>query len=136
MAGGRPTVSRSIRRDRAVRVRLSGDELAALTTFASEAGLTTSEVLRRLAREAAGLGPSFDGDEARVVAANVVQLRKAGVNLNQIARALNAGRAPGYGDLKGGVERLGRIVSEQMDMLEAMCTKARLRAAAKVNRDV
>lgn len=136
MAGGRPTVSRSIKRDHAVRVRLSGDELAALTTFASEAGLSTSEVLRRLAREAAGLGPTFGGDEARIVAANVAQLRKAGINLNQIARALNAGRAPGYGDLKGGVERLARIVAEQIVMLEGMCARARARATARVKRDV
>lgn len=136
MAGGRPRLSASTRRDHAVRVRLTAAELAALTSFAEENGASTSEILRRLAREAAGMGPSLGGDEALGLAANVAQLRKAGVNLNQITRALNAGRSPGYAALKGGIERLSRIVAEQMVMLEAMCVKARRKASLRVKADV
>lgn len=136
MAGGRPRLSASTRRDHAVRVRLSAAEFSALTSFAAENGISTSETLRRLAREAAGFGPSFKGEEARGIAANVTQLRKAGVNLNQITRALNAGRTPGYADLKGGIERLGRIVAEQMEMLETMCMRGRRSAVARLKQDV
>lgn len=136
MAGGRPKLASSERRDRSVRVRLSADEFNALTSFAEAHGMTTSETLRRLVRHASGLGPSFQGEAARGITANVAQLRKAGVNLNQITRALNSGRNPGFEHLKGGVERLGRLVAEQIDMLEAMCVKARARAVSRVSRDV
>lgn len=134
MAGGRARSASTTRRDCVVRLRLSREELAALTVFSEEAGLTTSEVLRRLVRQASGFGPTFGGLEAGGIAANVTQLRKAGVNLNQITRALNADRNPGYADLKEGVERLGRIVSEQMSMLEGMCVKGRARALSSVKR--
>lgn len=123
-------------RSEAIRVRLTKSELAALTALSEEVGLSVSETLRRLSREASGLGPSFSGTAAHGIAANVAQLRKAGVNLNQITRALNSGRTPGYADLKGGVERLGRIVAEQMDLLEAMCARGRRRAVARVRQDV
>ncbi|MCD2174923.1 plasmid mobilization relaxosome protein MobC [Rhizobium sp. C4] len=136
MAGGRPKLSLRTKRDRVVHVRLSEGELSALTSFATSHNLTTSEVLRRLVRQASGFGPTFDGDAAKGIRANVVQLRKAGVNLNQITRALNSGRAPGYADLTGGVERLARIVAGQIDMLEGLCARARERASQKVVRDV
>lgn len=136
MAGGRPKLSSSVRRGRVVHVRLSDEEWNALTSFARAHRLTTSETLRRLARQASGFGPTFDGEAARGIRANVMQLRKAGVNLNQIARSLNAGRVPGYAEMKGGVDRLGRLVLEQMGMLEAMCGKGRVRASEEVTRDV
>ena len=136
MTGGRPKLSWSMRRSRVVHVRLSDEEWHALTMFASAHRLTTSETLRRLARQAGGFGPTFDGEAAKGIRANVMQLRKAGVNLNQIARSLNAGRAPGYAELKGGVDRLARLVLEQMGMLEAMCRKGRARASDEVMRDV
>ena len=136
MSGGRPKLSSAIRRGRVVHVRLSDEEWGALTAFASAHRLTTSETLRRLARQASGFGPTFDGQVAKGIRANVVQLRKAGVNLNQIARALNAGRAPGYEVMKGGVDRLGRLVLEQMGMLEAMCRKGRALASEELTRDV
>lgn len=136
MAGGRPKLSSLIRRGRVVHVRLSDEEWNALTSFARAHGLTTSETLRRLARHASGFGPTFDGEAAKGIRANVMQLRKAGVNLNQIARSLNAGRVPGYSEMTGGVDRLGRLVLEQMGMLEAMCGKGRARASEEVTRDV
>ena len=136
MAGGRPKLSSSMRRSRVVHVRLSDEEWSALTSFASAHRLTKSETLRRLARQACGFGPTFDGEAAKGIRANVMQLRKAGVNLNQIARSLNAGRAPGYTELKGGVDRLARLVLEQMGMLEAMCRKSRAQASDEVMRDV
>ncbi|MET3615698.1 hypothetical protein ABID16_004045 [Rhizobium aquaticum] len=107
-----------------------------MTSFAIASRLTTSEILRRLARHASGFGPTFDGEAAKGIHANVVQLRKVGMNLNQIARALNAGRAPRYAELKSGVDRLGRLVMEQMGMLEAGCGKGRARASEEVTRHV
>ncbi|NTA59880.1 MobC family plasmid mobilization relaxosome protein [Agrobacterium tumefaciens] len=123
-------------RSEAIRVRLTKSEFAALTALSDEVGLSVSETLRRLAREASGLGPSFSGAAAHGLAANVAQLRKAGVNLNQITRALNSGRTPGYGDLKGGIERLARLVAQQANALEAMCVRTQAKSLAKVKQNV
>ncbi|MBZ5763378.1 MULTISPECIES: plasmid mobilization protein [Rhizobium] len=123
-------------RNRSVRVRLSEAEFAALTKFAEEAALPTSEVLRRLAREAGGFGPTFEGEVAQRLKATVVQLRKVGVNLNQIARALNSGRVPGYEHLHGGVERLARLVVQHEREIDALRASSRARARRLVGSHV
>ncbi|MGO4569336.1 plasmid mobilization relaxosome protein MobC [Rhizobium sp. 2YAF20] len=127
---------RRANRTRSVRVRLSEAEFAALTTFAEEALLPTSEVLRRLAREAGGFGPTFEGEAAQRLKSTVVQLRKVGVNLNQIARALNSGRAPGYEHLHGGVERLARLVVQHERDLDDLRARSRARSRRLVSADV
>ena len=119
-----------------MRVRLSEAEFAALTKFAEEATLPTSEVLRRLAREAGGFGPTFEGEVAQRLKATVVQLRKVGVNLNQIARALNSGRVPGYEHLRGGVERLARLVADHERDLDELRASSRARSRRLVGADV
>lgn len=124
------------KRNRSVRVRLSEAEFVALTTFAEEAALSTSEVLRRLAREAGGFGPTFEGEVAQRLKSTVVQLRKVGVNLNQIARALNSGRTPGYEHLRGGVERLARIVAQHERDLDELRARSRARSRRLVGADV
>lgn len=123
-------------RTRSVRVRLSEMEFAALTSFAEDAALPVSEVLRRLAREAGGLGPTLEGELAVQFKSAVVQLRKVGVNLNQVARALNSGRAPGYEHLRDGIERLARLVALQERDLNGLRTRARVRARRLVDADV
>jgi hypothetical protein len=115
---------------------LSEAEFVALTTFAEEAALSTSEVLRRLAREAGGFGPTFEGEVAQQLKSTVVQLRKAGVNLNQIARALNSGRAPSYGHLSGGVERLASIVAQHERDLDELRARSRARSRRLVGANV
>lgn len=123
-------------RTHSVRVRLSEAEFFALTTFAADARLSTSEVLRRLSREAGGLGPTLEGELSGRLKSMVVQLRKVGVNLNQVARALNSGRAPGYENLRDGVERLARIVAQHERDLEDLRARARARAIRLVDVDV
>lgn len=123
-------------RNRSARVRLSEAEFSALTKFAAEAGLTTSDVLRRLARAAGGFGPTLEGDAAASLRANVVQLRKVGVNLNQVARALNRGRTPGYEHLRGGIEQLARLLVQHERDLDDMRARSRARARQVVSVDV
>ncbi|NTJ51558.1 MobC family plasmid mobilization relaxosome protein [Agrobacterium rhizogenes] len=130
------TGQRRANRNKSVRVRLSEAEYSALTGFAVDAALPTSEVLRRLAREAAGLGPTFDGDMSKKIQSAIVQLRKIGVNLNQIARVLNSGRAPGYEPLLTGVERLARLVAQHERDLDELRARGRARARRLVSADV
>ncbi|ACM31121.1 plasmid mobilization relaxosome protein MobC [Rhizobium rhizogenes] len=127
---------RRARRNKSVRVRLSAAEFCALTAFATDAALPTSEVLRRLAREASGLGPTFEGDMSKKIQLIIVQLRKIGVNLNQIARVLNSGSTPGYEPLLGGIERLARLVAQHERDLDELRARGRARALRLVRTDV
>lgn len=76
----------------ALRVRLSTDEKAAFTSLALSLDVSPSTLMRRMVREAVGAGPSLfdDGIVALVDAGNAVSA--VGRNVNQITRAMNAGR--------------------------------------------
>ena len=73
-----------------IQLRVTGREKEEFTTKASAAGLGLSEYLRKAALE---IGVTHKYDQA-----SLHQLRKIGVNLNQIAHHLNAGN-----DLRGDV---------------------------------
>ncbi len=79
------------KKDEAVRTRIRSDEKKAFTRLANELGVTPSRLQRRLIREAINAEADlFDpGLGALSEASN--QLRSVGRNLNQIARAVNAG---------------------------------------------
>lgn len=123
-------------RQKVVHVRLSETEFLAFEAFCTDANLTVSEVLRRLVRQAAGLGPAFEGDLKQIVLAHAEELRLTGVNLNQIARALNAGSEPQFEMLLDGLGRLARLVGAQAADIKDMCEAGRARAQLQVNADV
>ena len=122
-------------RQKVVHVRLSEAELLAFEAFCTDANLTVSEALRRLVRQAAGLGPAFDGDLKEVVLAHVEELRRVGAILNQIARALNGRTEPQFEVLLDGVGRLARLVGAQASDMKDMCEAGRTRAQRQVGAD-
>ncbi len=122
-------------RQKVVRVRLNEAEFLAFEAFCADANLTVSEVLRRLVRQAAGLGPAFDGDLKEIVLAHAEELRRVGVNLNQIARVLNGRREPRFEVLLDGVGRLARLVGEQAADMKDMCEVVRTKARLQINSD-
>lgn len=107
----RPKKSPDTRRDVQTTVLYTAEERAQLEQRAAAFGLTLSEYMRRQT-----LGRSLPAGVAeqhnRAVLATA--LLRLGVNLNQIARHMNAGRfAPSYlphliEDIRGHVERLSR----------------------------
>jgi hypothetical protein len=56
---------------------------------------TRSRVVRKMIMEAAGLGPDLLNDNLDSFREGVRQLAALGNNINQIARAINSGQAPG-----------------------------------------
>jgi hypothetical protein len=122
-------------RQKVVHVRLSEAEFLAFEAFCTDANLTVSKVLRRLVRQAAGLGPAFDGDLEETVLAHAEELRRVGVNLNQIARALNGRREPQFEVLLDGIGRLARLVGAQASDMRDLCEAGRTRAQLQVNAD-
>jgi hypothetical protein len=75
-----------------VRVRVSGSELQQIEAAAEAADLTISSFIRSLSLEGAGVRPFLSYEDRMVFAALAKEFRAVGVNLNQIARAINAKR--------------------------------------------
>ena len=97
------------RLDVTLTVRLSLEERAALQAAAEAHGLTVSEAMRHLVRQASGL-LALRSDEQEALAAARRELSSVGTNLNQLARLGASGRLkwnPGDSDLLRKV--LGRV---------------------------
>ena len=105
------------RRDARLTVRVTPEERARMVSRARAAGLTASELVRRRCLS----GPSgprivVDASELRAVHA---ELRRVGSNLNQIARALNAGGLPGDAAVAFALAEVARASSAAASLLEA-----------------
>ena len=96
----RRQASKKQRKNRTVQVRFSDEELAALDAVCESTGMTRSAVLRSwtVPGEGAGSNPVYvvtkNADAERLA----MEARRIGVNVNQIARTLNA-EAKGRGGL-------------------------------------
>ncbi|MCF1450162.1 MobC family plasmid mobilization relaxosome protein [Agrobacterium vitis] len=77
---------------RCVHVRVSEAEHQAMVEAAKAARTTTSSFVRSLALDGAGVMPFFTDEDRKILAVLTEDLRKVGVNLNQVARHLNSGR--------------------------------------------
>ena len=90
----RRQASKKQRKNRTVQVRFSDEELAALDAVCESTGMTRSAVLRSwtVPGEGAGSNPVYvvtkNADAERLA----MEARRIGVNVNQIARTLNARR--------------------------------------------
>lgn len=128
-------MSRNKVKTHVIHARLSQEENLRFRMFCDENGLTASETLRRMAREAGGFGPTFDGETRNAVLDYAKQLRAIGVNINQIARILNSGRAPDYATLQAGIGRLTQELIAQDEDYASLCARARKRAKRQVTID-
>ena len=102
----RPRLGEEERRGRTVGVRVTEAEAGELQERAQGARLSMGAYLRRR-----GLGQRVRmGAERRLGAAELRELNRIGVNLNQMARAMNAGAVAGPGTREA-VERVGELVA-------------------------
>ena len=90
----RPRLGEEERRTRTVGVRVTEAEAEELQERAQDARLSVGAYLRR----------------RRLGAAELRELNRIGVNLNQMARAMNAGAVAGPGTREA-VERVGELVA-------------------------
>ena len=102
----RPRLGEEERRGRTVGVRVTEAEAEELQERAQGARLSVGAYLRRR-----GLGQRVRlAAERRLGAAELRELNRIGVNLNQMARAMNAGAVAGPGTREA-VERVGELVA-------------------------
>jgi hypothetical protein len=95
-----------------------------LVEIARAQHVTVSDLLRRFIHAGVGLGPLVDGEDRELLRALRTELNAIGVNLNQIARAMNTGLVP-PNKLLG--ERLGELRVGLVSLgggLRSMCVKA------------
>ena len=104
----RPRLGEEHRRTRTVGVRVTEAEAAELRERAQAARLSMGAYLRRR-----GLGQrARTTAERRLGAAELRELNRIGVNLNQMARALNSGAVSSPAETQAAVERVGELVAK------------------------
>lgn len=112
------------KKDRTVHVRVTADEHAAIEKAAEDAGMTVSSFFRSLNLEGAGVRPMLTRDDRLVMAALLEDMRMIGINLNQVARALNSGRGVHPSELDINLENVQRVQAAVMSELRALTRRA------------
>lgn len=114
MAGGRPKQTTDRAQTRHVGVRFTAAERAALDARAAAAGLSLSDFIRAASLDAAPPRRRRKADAEGVLSAvELRELNAVGVNLNQIARALNFGtRQPINDELQAAIDALQSVFAK------------------------
>ena len=103
----RPRLGESERRTHTIGVRVTEAEAEELRERAQAARLSVAAYVRRRA-----LGQRVRTAELRLGAAELRELNRIGVNLNQMARALNSGAVSSPAEIQEAVERVGELVAK------------------------
>jgi len=122
MAGRRSEASK--RKDRVAHIRFSPIEFDALETAAAAAGMTVSAFVRSLAMDGAGVRPFLAEGDCAVLALLAEGMRAIGGNLNQVARAINTGRAPAEQELLGSIKDAHAVAITVASELAEMTRRA------------
>jgi hypothetical protein len=113
-----PAPARRIARPMKLTVRLSATDARGLDTAAGEMGLTRSAWAAALIRRRLTSRPTFSPSDGLALAAIQSDLRRIGINANQIARALNTAVLE------------GRVLDLELAYLDDLRTEIRAHMAA------
>ncbi|MER8967301.1 MobC family plasmid mobilization relaxosome protein [Mesorhizobium sp. M0808] len=112
------------RKGRMVHVRVSADEYAAIEKAAEAADMTVSGFFRSLIIEGAGARPFLTEEDRLVMALLLEDMRAIGVNLNQVARALNSGKGVHPSDVDINLGNVQRVQAAVMTELRTLAKRA------------
>lgn len=73
--------------------RVSADEYVAIDAAAKAADMTMSAFFKAILLQGAGIKPIFNDEDRALLSLMLEDMRMIGVNLNQVARALNSGKS-------------------------------------------
>ncbi|WP_137137270.1 plasmid mobilization relaxosome protein MobC [Rhizobium sp. FKY42] len=118
------TVPGKSRKDRLINVRVSHQEYAAIEDAARLAGMSVSAFFRSLLLEGAGVRPVLTKEDRLIMAALLEDMRMIGINLNQVARSLNAGRHVHVSELDINLGNVQRIQAAVMSELRTLSRRA------------
>lgn len=111
-------------RGKVVHARFSVGELDAITSAAKAADMTVSGFLRSLTLEGAGVQPFFSDDDRAILEVLIFDIRAIGINLNQVARALNRGGRPSDDEILETVMASQRLFAAALIELRRYASRA------------
>ncbi len=114
-------------KDCVIRMRVSEDEQAAIQGAAEAAGMTVSAFVRSLSLQGAGVTPFLNADDRKVMRALHDDMRAIGVNLNQVARALNSKKAVHDGEVGMVLSNIERVVKFALLELKGLASRGRMK---------
>jgi mobilization protein MobC len=120
------------RRTKFLKARVTPDERGRFASLCAEQGVTAAEGMRRLAREAANFGPTLEPPARDEVIKLAGEMRAAGVNLNQIVRAMNTGLAPDIKLIRDQIAAVGEQLAFYEALLRGICAPRRKRLLAAI----
>jgi hypothetical protein len=88
--------------------------------------------MRRMAKAAAGFGPTFTGEGRTEVVELTRQLRAVGINLNQAVQHMNAARALPDTELQTWLEDALRVIRGLDTLYSSLAGRSQARAVAAV----
>jgi hypothetical protein len=124
-------MTKAIKRSEVIHVRLTEDERARFVALCAPENLQVSEAVRRLMREAAGLGPTFEGEVAEKIDGLIAQLKAIGVDVGEAVRAINVGKAPETAAMRTTFEGFAEVLWEVEGFYRSLCAAARERRLPK-----
>src|SRR5262245_26666431 len=113
-----------VRRVRVAHIRLSEDEFAAIEAAATEASMSISAFVRSLSLEGAGAQPFLNQADRAIIQLLGQDMRAMGNNLNQLTRALNAGRSVDGSHLAGAIDDARAVATTLAAELTTMTKRA------------
>ncbi|MFU0505751.1 plasmid mobilization protein [Pseudaminobacter sp. NGMCC 1.201702] len=120
------------RREKIAHVRLSEAEFAAVKAAADRASLSVSAFVRALALEGAGEKPFLCPADKAIIQLLGQDMRSVGNNLNQVVRALNAGRSVDCSYLAAAIDDARAIATTVVSELALMTKNAAAARRPKV----
>ena len=120
-------MAKAIKRSEVLHVRLTEDERTRFTERCAPNDLPISEAIRRVMREAAELGPTFDGEVADEIRGLTQQLKAIGVDIDHAVRAINVGKAPEAAAIRTTFVEFAEVLWEVESFYRSLCANARAR---------
>lgn len=114
-----------------IHLRVTEEEQAAIQMAAAEAGMTVSAFVRSLSLQGAGVAPFLNSDDRAVMRTLHEDMRAIGVNLNQVARALNSKRTVHDGEVRTVLGNVERVAKFTLLELKALAFRGRAVAAER-----
>lgn len=111
-------------KSRALKARVTEVEYQAIQTAAEASGLSVSAFLRSLMLEGAGVKPFLQEQDRAVMSLLHEDMRAIGVNLNQMARALNSQRSVHPSELSISLANVQAVAAQCLLELRSLAKRA------------
>ena len=120
-------MTKAIKRSEVIHVRLTANERSQFTERCAPGDLPISEAIRRVMREAAELGPGFDGEIAEEIRGLTRQLKTIGGDIDRVVRDINVGNLPGAATMRSTFVEFAEVLWEVESFYRSLCANARAR---------